>query len=232
MKIWTWAEIKEKVKDDLDLNAEVFIDEDELLGYGNQALDEAEQEVMNLYAKYFETDANLTLVSGTSVYSLPSDIYATKIQLIQYNDGGTRYEIKPIKNLRDIAYIQENDAYRYRIVNSQAQGLKLKLYPTSRESSSSNVTIYYLRSVTEFTTDSSTLEIPEAAQFIIQHIKDSCINKEAGTLYSAPPSPALEKQRELFRATLSEMAPDGNNMIEPDTSFYDDFDTDIHRGEY
>ncbi len=232
MTIWTWAQIKEKVANDLDLNGEVFVGDEELLGYGNAALEEAEKEVMTLYSKYFETETNLSLVSGTSVYALPTDIYAVKITLIQYSDGATKYKIRPLKNLDEIAFVQENDAYRYRIINAAAQGFRIKLYPPSRETSTSNVTVHYLRTVARFEDDADTLEIPEAAQFIIQHMKDAILNKEVGPTNSTPPSPALEKQRELFRSVLGEMKDDLENEIEPDTSFYEEFDSYDLIGDY
>lgn len=232
MTVWTWGDIADKVSNDLDLNGETFISPEELLGYGNAALDEASKEVMGLYDEYFEAEAPLALTSGTSLYALPTDIYAIKITLITYNDGATKYEIVPLKDKRQIPFVQETDDYRYRIINQTGQGFKLKLYPPSRETSASNVTIFYYRTPTRFVDETTQLDIPEAAQFIIQHVKDACINKEAGTLYSAPPSAALEKQRQLLKTLLDEMKPDANNNLVPDTSFYEDYDIDCFGGDY
>ena len=79
MKYWTWAELKDKVQRDLDLEGEVFINETELLGYANEAIDEVERQVHTLYEDYFLTKAVISLVDGTEEYALPTDIYAFKI---------------------------------------------------------------------------------------------------------------------------------------------------------
>lgn len=223
MKIWTWTEMKAKIKRDLDLEDETFITDTELLGYLNTAIDDAEQIIISLYEKYFETEAYLPLVAGTQSYDLPSDIYATKITHIQYDDGSTKYPIRRIREIGEIAYVQSNDQLRYRIVNDATNGFQIKFYPTPTETSSTNVIIYYLRNANEITLDADTLDMPEAAQYIMQHIKDQCMNKELGTMYSAPPSGALMKQEEMLKQILSDMVPDTDNKIDPDTSFYDDY---------
>lgn len=231
MKIWTWAEMKAKIKNDLDLNDEGFITDTELLGYLNSAIDEAEQIFMEIYANYFETEATISLVSGTDSYDFPSDIYATKAMLIQYENGSLKYPVHRIKDLRDIAYVNANDDYRYRIINDPAEGFQIKFYPTPAETGD-YAKIYYLRNANEVTQDSDTIDLPEAAQYIMQHIKDSCRNKEMGTMYSAPPSAALVKQEERLRNSLSDMVPDKDNRIMPDMTFYDDvqsvYDYDLY----
>lgn len=224
MKIWTWGELKNKVLRDLDLEDEDFISPNELLGYANAAVNEAEQEFIAIYPKYFETMTDLELVKGEDTYTLPSDIYANKITLIQYDDGSNKYPIRRIKDLKEIAYVNENDCYRYRIFNASGVGSRIVLYPASRESSVGNVTIYHLRNALEIIDDNSILDMPEASNFILQHIKDSCRNKELGTLYSAPQSAELKRQKSLMVSALLDMVPDEDNTIEPDTSFYNDFD--------
>lgn len=221
MKRWTWLEMKTKIKNDLDLNDEGFITETELLGYVNRAIDEAEQIFMQIYDKYFEYEATISLVSGTDEYAFPSDIYATKALLIQYSNGSQKYPVERIRNLKDIAYVQDNERYRYRIVNDPTDGFRIKIYPTPTETST-NMTIYYLRNANEVTADSDVIDLPEASGYIEQHTKDSCRNKEMGTMFSAPPSEALQRQESLLRATLSDMVPDEDNRIYADTSFYED----------
>ena len=47
-KYWTWAQVKTKIMNDLDLNEETFIRPSELLEYCNEAIDEAEAEIHTL----------------------------------------------------------------------------------------------------------------------------------------------------------------------------------------
>ena len=66
---FTWATLRAKIQRDLDLQDEIFITNTELLGYANEAIDEAEQEVLTIYEDYFLTNENLALVTGTAEYS-------------------------------------------------------------------------------------------------------------------------------------------------------------------
>lgn len=227
MRTWTVGEIKDRVIQELDLEGEDFITDAELNGYIQSAINEAVQEVVKLYEKYFETEAFLPLVSGTSVYDYPSDIWGTKVTLIQYDNGSQKYPIKRIRDLKKIAYIRENDVYCYRPINNAGDGPQIKIYPTPNETSSENVVVYYLRTPSAIVNDSSIVDVPEASNFIIQHVKDSCAAKESGSMYSKQPSVELEKQRELLQSTLSDMIPDGDNTLEGDFSFYEEFDSFI-----
>lgn len=223
MKTWTWAEIKERVYTDKTLFDEDFITEAELLGYANEAIDEAEQIFKKIYDNYFQSEVYIELVSGQSIYDLPENIYGYKILLVQYDDGSKKYPIRRIRDLKEIPYITNSDCYCYRITNNATEGPKFKLYPASMENSTSNVTIFFLRNANELVNDESTLDIPEAAQFIIQYIKDAVSNKEKGPMIEAPDSPQLIRKRQFMIEALTEMVPDGDNLIEPDLSFYEDF---------
>ena len=226
MKIWTWLELKNEIETELDLEEEIFVTPTELLGYANQAIDEAEAEIHGIYSKYFETEVKIALVTGTDEYSLPSDIYAAKITGIFHNDGSRKYPIKRVRDLEELDYIETNDDYKYRIVNDSTLGFQLKLYPTSRSTDSTIATMHYLRNANRLVDDTSTVDLPEAIGFIKQWIKDAIMNKEDGSLFSAPPSLALVRQRNLLLDTLADMTPDGDNVIAMDTSFYEDFDMD------
>lgn len=50
---WTAADILERVKDELDLQEETYIDDVEMLGYANAAIDRAEQQVIGIHKDYF-----------------------------------------------------------------------------------------------------------------------------------------------------------------------------------
>lgn len=224
-KYWTWLEVKTKVLNDLDLNDEDFITPDELLGYANEAIDEAEQEILTIYEDYFLVKENLALVAGQSLYDLPADIYAHKIRSIHYDDGGARrYIIRRFRNLKKVNWVNENDEfYKYVITNSLADGPKIQLYPSSKETSSTNVEIWFLRNAREITADTDVIDIPEAHKFIIQHIKLRCYEKE-GSPKQLKAAQDLARERELLVSTLSAMVPDEDNRMLLDMGFYDDYD--------
>lgn len=225
---WTWAQIKAKVEMDLDLQDEGFIQQDELLGYANEAIDEAEAEIHTIYEDYFLTSTPLALVTDEDEYALPSDIYAHKIRAIIYKSGDTIFPIVRIKDwnkFMKMAYETTYPAtvtYKYIIKNaSAAAGPKIVLFPPARETTSSLATIWYLRNANRLTGDSSVCDIPEFVNFVIQFIKVRCYEKEGHPNLQFAVG-ALQKQRELMIETLSDMVPDGDNSIEMDLTMYEE----------
>lgn len=228
----TWATLREEIKDDMNLQGEDFVSDAELLAWANDGIEQAEKEIVSLYDKYFETDADLALVTGQSLYDLPSDILAHKITHVEYDDGTTEFEIKYLRRKEDFRYQDDNDkVYRYRLRNDSANGMQIKLYPASLETSSSNVKIYYIRSAARIASDSDVIEIPIADAFVKQYIKEQVRAKELGPMFNYQESPAFMKQRELMIEALNNMIPDetrdeieirNDDMVEyyDDTDFY------------
>ena len=184
-------------------------------------IEDIEADIHSIHDKYFHSEDVLSLVAGVSSYSLPSDIYATKITGIFFDDGATKYEIKPMKDLSEIPYIKENDFYKYRITNTATDGLKIKLYPASRDTSSTIVTIFYRRAAKRFSADTDILDVPEAKQFVKQYVLDQVANKERMTP-DAPESEALKRKRKLLMDSLERMIDDDNNEIFIDMSFFEE----------
>jgi hypothetical protein len=149
-------------------------------------------------------------------------MFAQKIRRIHYNNNGRMYPIKRIKNLDETLLPTEgtNWPYRYMITNDPSAGFQLNLYPAAYSSDNNAVvTIWYLRNVAQITQDSDIIDLPEAHQYIMTHIKDSCVNKERGTI-NAPPSAELKEQERLLIEALTCRVPDDDNTIEADLSFY------------
>jgi hypothetical protein len=153
MRIWTYAEVKAKVLQDLSMEEESFIHQDELVGYCNDAIDAAEADILTLHQDYFRRSRFLDLVSGTSAYALPSDIYANKIRGVVYANGTDIYPVDKIRDnenaFLEMAQISQggaNDRYRYDIQNTDSDtDRQFVLYPTSRETSSTVMKLWYIR---------------------------------------------------------------------------------------
>lgn len=224
MNLPTYSDLKTKLQNDLDIQDEDFVTETELLGYMNEAIDDAETLIhtLGLEARYFLNTDTLTLVSGTSDYAMPTDIYANKMVKMFYINGAKKYEINRIRNLNEIPWTQTGEDYRYIIFNLTS-GIVMRFYPTPAESGA-YISRYYIRNVRALTTSTSasnTLEIPESANFLLQHVKMRVYEKEG--------NPNLQKaitdvkvQYDLMAQTLQEMVPDGDNQILPDFTFYED----------
>lgn len=139
MKIWKYSEMLNKVETDLDLQDETFISTNEMIGYFNEALSEAEAEIDALNAEYLLTKFFVPLVAGVGRYALPSNIYANKIRGIMYQNGSVIYPVKRFKRrfkFQDVAFTDQYgqaDDYRYLLVNDYAGQAQLDLHPVSRE---------------------------------------------------------------------------------------------------
>ncbi len=139
MKIWTYLEMVTKLKKDLDLEDEKFIKSDEFAGYFNEALGEAESEIMVTNQDYLLTKAVLPVVSGTTDYELPDNIYANKIRNILYRNGSTIYEVPQFRRsnkFENMALIEQsgvNEWYQYLLINDNPGQAQIRFLPTMRD---------------------------------------------------------------------------------------------------
>ena len=220
----TWATMKAEIQRECNVEGEDFVSEQELLDWANDAKDEAEAEIVSLYDRYLETSTTLTTTSGSGVVSLPTDIYANKITGLWFDDGSEIYEIKQVKRKEEIHFAGDNDKYKFYITNSTASGTKIQPVPAARESSSSNLTCYYIRESAAIDADSDYMDIPIAEGFIKQYVKDKIQEKELGPMAPKGRSDLLEKQRSLMIEALNQMIPDdSSDELQPDLSAYTEF---------
>lgn len=223
MELLTYSNIKEKIENDLDLIDEDFISETELLGYMNEALADAQAVIhtLGLEATYFLKNDTINLVSGTSDYAYPSDIYAMKIRKMFYVNGNNKYLINRVRDLNTVQDFVASDDYQYLPVNVTA-GPRIRLFPTPAETGS-YVDVWYIRNVRKLTTSTAgtnTCEIPECVNFLFQHVKMRCYEKEGNPLLMKAIDD-VKKQHDLMVQILQEMVPDEDNEIQPNLSFYE-----------
>ena len=228
MQYRTYGEIRLKVERDLDLEDELFIQPEEMLGYANEAIDEAEAEIHSVYEDYFLTYGSISLVNGQEEYDLPTDIYANKIRGVIYTNGTTIYEVPRLRNTDKFELIElsnqysTTDFYKYIIRNASASSNpRMLIIPTSRETSTDRLKIWYLRNANRMVDDTSVCDIPEFSQFVIQYMKVRCYEKE-GHPNTQMALQNLEAQRRLMVNTLSNMVPDEATTIIPDFDAYDE----------
>lgn len=229
MRSWTLNEIRTKIEKDLDLEGEDFIQSEELIGYINEAIDEAEADIHTTYEDYFLTRAYLPVVSGTNSYDLPENIYAQKIRNIMFRDQADIYEIKRLRPEDmfyqielDEQYAGSNSAYRYYLMNdSAAGGVKLKFSPPMLDTGTQLVRISYLRNANRLELDADICDIPEFISFVIAFAKHRCLVKE-DPQRAAYWETQTEKQRRTMIDTLAGRVPDADNAIRPDMGHYED----------
>lgn len=142
-KIWTFSEMYQKVRDDADLNEEdpdeQFVTRREIIGYFNEAIDDAEAEIMTLNEDYFLTYDYVPLESGEDEYDLPVNIFGNKLRTIMYESGGIIYPVKRIRSFNkfeSISFGQQYSGaedYRYTLLNTSPGNVKMLLIPAARE---------------------------------------------------------------------------------------------------
>lgn len=236
MELFTYTDLAQKLQNDLDCEDLDFLNgSEELLGYINEAIDDAESIVhtLGLDSHYFLSQSTITLASGTADYSLPSNIFANKIKRMFYINGNKKYEIFRVRDIRETPYFQTGDDYKYLPITTTgtANNMRIRFYPTPAESGA-YVQIWYIRNVAEMTTaDTSTnvCEIPESQNLVMQHCKMRIYEKMGHPNLMAAVE-MLKAQKELMIETLREMVPDENTIVEPDLSFYEDQYLDLRRG--
>jgi len=226
-RYWTYAEIKQKIEADLDLEKEIFVDDSELMGYVNEAIDFCEGKIHTLYEDYFLAKSAVTLVSGTNEYLLPSDIYANKIRVIIYKNQGDVYPIKRVRSAKkilnaelDVAGNSGASRYEYFIVNQTPGQPKIYLTPDVLEDGE-RVFYWYLRQANRIFDEADICDIPEFVYYVIQYAKERICFKEGHPNYPLERERLDEIEVEML-GTLAEMVPDEDNEIEADFSVYED----------
>jgi hypothetical protein len=234
MKVYTLAEARTKVMSDMDVEDEDFIDAADVDGFFNEAIDEAEAIIMNLRQDYFFKSAPIALVAGQQNYDMPSDIYSNKIRMLFYDNGSRQYKLDYVKlerrEVRD--RYGDTDDYGFSIENVDADtGPQIKLHPPSREDSADNLKIFYIRNANRVENDTDKIDIPEFINYIWAYVRRRIAEEEANPLL-ANYIANEEKQEARMKQTLDEMVLDNDRTIDPDMSFYDEFNHEDYWGDY
>jgi hypothetical protein len=228
-RYWTYAEIRQKLEEDLDLEQEIFVGDNEVLGYVNEGVDICEGKIHALYEDYFLSKAPLTLVSGTSEYALPADIYAHKIRAVIYRNGSDVFNIKRTRNIKKALNYEveqvngssgSSPRYEYFLLNSTPGEPEIVFTPPVGEAGQ-RVFVWYLRNANRMVEEEDICDIPEFVYYVIQFAKVQIMDKEGHPGYTDAKIKLDELEAEML-TTLADMVPDEDNEIEPDFSAYDE----------
>lgn len=234
-KYWTYLEIKNKIQNDTDTEAENFIQPSELLALVNEAIDEAESYIhtLGLEDDYFLTYEDKSITAGDETIDLPTDIYAHKIRHIMYRKNNLIYPVRRIRGMNKFEHIENalyftnaGDYYRYTILNLGTDGNatpapKIMLIPVAQATETSTFRIWYIRNVKELVEDTDICDIPEFVHFVIKQVKFAIYMKEGHPNVAAAKA-ELEQERKRMVDTLSTMIPDTDSTIVPDLTSYSD----------
>lgn len=225
MSYKTWGDIKTKIERDLDLEGEVFISENELLGYANEAIDEIEGHIHEMCEDYFLTRSPLTLVIGQENYDLPSDIFAMKVRGVIYRNGNETFKIERVKDWRKFEEyefnktgLQYNQLYKFMIINASAGTPQLLLTPAPQEAGQ-YIQVWYIRNANVLTDDSSICDIPESVNYVIKYVKMKVYEKELHPNLPKAMADVADERTSTY-SKLASMVVDNSNEIEADFSHY------------
>ncbi len=111
--------------------------------------------------------------------------------------------------------------YRYFLLNQSAGAPKFLFTPSVAEDGQF-IDVWFLRQANRLSEDTDVMDVPEAANYVMQYVKNRCYEKEGHpNLMKAIDDLTMEKT--TLEGVLSAMVPDANNEIEMDLSFYGDF---------
>lgn len=189
--IWTRDALDKKIRDDLELHSEVLVTPDEMTRFFNDAIDDAEEVIVDAFSDFFLTFADIPVTKGDEELTLPTDIYEMRIRGVffdenEFDQGGSVtqqwYKLKKLP-LEEIQEVFLADDYHYRVFNDRTLGLRLKIFPSIRNTTAARFRIYYIRRAARLENGTDILETGLRPQYIISHVKSAIFLKEADPLY-------------------------------------------------
>lgn len=226
----TWGQLKTEIYQEDDLAEEVFASASEIVGYINDGLRSIEKEIHAMGGwKYFEDFVQMQTQIGQTAYDLPTNIYANRI--IGFFNTTKGDEILPIKHVSSVVSLngKTGDTFQYKIFNTPiladingaviSGGPKIYLYPAPNDIY--NLSLFFIRRVSEVVDDNSIIEIPEGREFLKAYVIERTLNKERLN-QDAQESPRTAQLRAQLIASLSGMLADENNQMSVDSGFYNE----------
>lgn len=231
MEYLTWGQIKAEVQKDHGIEGDPDYDEQELINLANRSINIVEARLMSLQQDYFISTAEVPVTNGVTEYDLPSDIYASKIRRVFWDQEG--YNVKRLYRATNIDEMEVQNNYygyytteykrklRYMIINTSPTNRKIRL---SYSDSDATLKVYYTRNANRFTVtggDTQVCDIPEFSDAVIAYMKYLIELKDK--------SPTTESTKrdfdeimQLMVTNMSTAVNDEDTMINPDTEIYDD----------
>ena len=237
---WDLDRLTQKIQRDLELHAQIYTQPEDIQSFLNDAIDDAEELIVDSFSDYFIDDEDYTVTAGQQFLDLPTDIYEMRIRGLYFDKNsfaeqgttsGVWYKVRKIP-LEQMATINENDFYRYRLTNSQTDGRRINIHPAIRENSVGRFKLWYIRKAKRLEESTDVLEEGLRPQFIISHAKVSILTKERSDMAGLEIQ-KLAGQREKLLDSLSRVSDDAeDSYLQPDYKALDDAYGDGPSGYY
>ncbi len=218
MEYKTFDSLKRIIERELDLEAEDFISETEMMGFFNQAVNYVEKTIINIADDYLLCRSDWEpLVSDMS---LPSDIFANKLRKVEVRQSGSD-DYRDLKRDRNLS--KDGDPNYYIIFNTI--GANPTFSPRSDELTEDEIRFYYIRNLNKYTDETSLCDVPEFYEYVLAFVRFKCHVKEKDVELVQLARQDVSAYAKQMRESLADMTDDGSVVIEPDISFYEDFDS-------
>jgi len=237
--VWDLNRLVTKIQNDQELHAENFVTKPEIVQYIDDAIEDAEQLIIDSFSDFFLTSVDASLTEGDKLVALPSDIYDLRIRGLYYDKngfdqnataGGRWYKIKKLP-LERFAAVHSDDHYHYRLMNKDT-GPELQIFPDFRETTTSNVKLFYIRQARRLVDDSDILEKGLKPQFILAHAKFSIMEKEGDPMADTMLE-RLNLQSEKLISAVSRLTDDNeDSLLEMDVEALDEAYGDSESGPW
>lgn len=210
-----------------------------MAGLFNDAIDLAEAQILKIDEDYFLTKATLTLVQDASDITLPSTIYAQKIRSVIYKNGSTIYEVRRLRDPKEFLaravindQVNSTEDYRYflRLDAGSSQAV-MELVPPAYESGA-YLTMWFIRNAARIplieegsnraAQIATVIDIPEWRMFLEQYVKMRLHEKLKDPAAEASSAVKVKALSEAMVDALTNRTPDRDDVLEGDTSFYEE----------
>lgn len=232
-KFWTWGEILAKMKSELDLDEEDFVDDDEMREYANDAIDEAEALIHTLNEDYFltkyPTDEGVDFVDGQDLYDMPDDIYAMKIRKVIVYMDTLVYECSRLPTLEKFLEFRLARVYPnsnnydigYFVTNATSSDPRLQFSPVP--TNGGKFEVWYIRNANRLEDPEDVCDIPEFVRYVFDYIRERvCWKEAAGSPKHQDSVQKCTETKQRMLNALQDMAVDGEDELPLDMSFYEE----------
>lgn len=221
---WTVADIITRITKDLDLQGDSnFYRQDHLILAINSAITDCEQIVIDEYSDYLLSYQDYTTSEGQSELTLPDDMYQFRIRWLHfkktgfgtYSENNFSYKIKKIA-LESLPYVGVNTRYHYRVVNTQASGQQILIFPNIRavDAGSARIRLWYIRHFQRVSESTDTIDVP-LPEYILAHVRKAVMQKEGHPLLNVAAAELAQQKANVIKTMKFLTDDEEDEKLEP-----------------
>lgn len=220
----TLLEIREQLKEDLDLNEEYWKSDSDLDKLINRAIRSAHRKVLSIHEDYFLQFKQVSINANDNYIDYPSNIFANKIKSIHFYDGVNSTNI-PRVNKFDSTILLDNhittDTFfrRWLPIDDEDLGRIIRLYPSVGRAGT--ITVWYIREPRKLVDDDDVCDIDEFEDYVLQLTKMYYYQEDSDPRYAIEKEEAMRLEKDLID-TLTNMTIGNDDVLVQDLTHYEE----------